>query len=129
MLGRNRRQPVQRRDETEWRMRSRKAMPFHEILREEEISDGGQNRDEENANRRFPLIEQPLHEHQRALEIASRHGVPQFEDDARAGERNELADNFYGHASLATLMQIDLLQLILDLARVAAGEQDEEITS
>ena len=47
------------------------------------------------------MVEQPLHEHQRTLEIARRHGVPQFEDDARPGERDEVvSQTWLGDSSL-----------------------------
>ena len=102
-------------------------MAFHQIFCEEKISNGWQDRYQQDADRRFALIEQPLHQQERALEIARSHRVSQFENHAGAGERNELTHLLHRHAALAALMKIDLLEFIVDLSRIASGEQHEEI--
>src|ERR1700738_5036519 len=108
-------------------MRPRNAVAFHQILREQKISHRGQDRDEENTDGALTLIQQPLHQHQRAPEIAGGEAIPRSENNAGAGERNEFAHQLNRRTVLATLVEIDLLQLVLDLASIAAGKQDKEV--
>src|SRR3982751_825001 len=102
-------------------------MAFHQVFREQEIPDSWQNCDQQNPNRRFALVEETLHQHERALEIAGRERVSQFKNDAGAREWHQLAHLLDADTALGATMQIDLLQLVLDLTRIATGQQNEKI--
>ena len=56
-----------------------------------------------------------------------RHGIAQLENHAGPREWDQLADNINCRGPLLLQKDVDLLQLIVDLAGVAASEQDEQI--
>src|SRR5439155_2978177 len=72
-------------------------------------------------------IQQPSHEREREFEIACRQRTAQLENDSGARKRHELADTIDLDFAFFAKEDVDLLQLVLDLARVAAGQQNEEI--
>ena len=103
-------------------------MPLHQVLGQEKISHRRDERDEQDADGGFALVEQLPNERERALEMARGERVAELENDAGARERNKGADVFPGHAALFFAEEkIELLQFALDRAPVAAGEEDEKI--
>ena len=77
-------------NESERRGRTRDPVSLHQIFGQEQISDRRQNRHEQDADCVFALIEQALHESERAFEVASRQRVPQFENHSGAREWHQL---------------------------------------
>ena len=108
-------------------VRTRNPVPLHQIFCEQQIPDGRQDRDEQNADGGFALIEQSLDQRERAFEIASGERISQLEDDAGAGKRHQLAHLFDTYLAFVAQIKIDLFQFVFDLARVAAGQQHEKI--
>ncbi len=127
MLRRIRGQTVQRGDEGEGSVRTRNSVPLHQVFCQEQIPDGRQDRDQQNADRSFTLIEQSLHQRERAFEVAGGQRVAQLEDDTGAGKRHQLAHLVDVDLTLAAQVKVDLFQFVLDLAGVATGQQHEKI--
>ena len=122
------RQAVQGRDEGEWRARSRQPVALHQVLREQKISHRRDDGDEQNSDHRFALVEQPPNECERALQIARGEGVPELEDDTGARDRHQSSHFFERDpAARRAEVEINLLQLVSDHARVATGQENEEI--
>ena len=82
-------------------MRARNSVPLHQIFCEQQIPDGRQDRDEQNADRGFTLVEQSLDQGERAFEIARGQRISQLEDDTGAGKRHQLAHLVGVHLTLA----------------------------
>src|SRR5476651_579617 len=108
-------------------MRTRNSVPLHQVLCEQQIPDGREDRDERNANCGFTLIEQSLDQGKGAFEVASGERISQLEDDTGAGKRHEFANLVDIYVTLAAQIKIDLFQFVFDLTRIAAGQQHEKI--
>ena len=101
-------------------------MTLHQIFREEKVSDSRQNRDQQNADGAFTLVQQTLHQHEGALQVAGRQRVAQLENHPGPGERHQLTHLFNPDTAFLAQKEIDLFEFVVDLARVAAGQQHEE---
>src|SRR3984893_15926681 len=101
-------------------------MALHQIFGQEQISNRWQDRDQQNTDGAFSLIEQTPDESERAFEVAHCQSVAQFKDDSRARKRNELAHKIDIYLPIFPKVDVDLLQFVVDLARIAASEQDEQ---
>ena len=94
--------------------------------RQQKIANGGQNGDEQNADSGFALIEESLHKLEGAFEIAFGQGVAQFEDHTSARKWNKFANVLHDYLPILPKEDINFLQLVFDLTRVATGQQDEK---
>ena len=75
-----------------------------------------------------PLVMRALENTARLLKVARRERIAQFVDDAAARERDKSADVFQSDVPfLGAEKEIEFLKLAPDRARVATGEEDEEI--
>src|SRR5450755_1144103 len=120
-------QTIQRGNEGEWSVRTRNSVPCHQDLCEQQIPNGREDRDQQNADRGFTLVEQSLDQRECAFEVASSERVSQLEDDTGAGKRHELAHLLDPDLTIAAQIKIDLFQFVFDLPCIAAGQQYEKI--
>src|SRR5438477_5851104 len=127
MLRRFRGQTIDRGNELEWRMWTRQPVPLHQVLCEKQITDCGQNCDQQNANRAFALVQQLPDKPERSVEIPLCQRVTQFEDDSGAREWDQITDNADIHCALLADEDVDLVQFVLNLPRVAARQQDKQL--
>src|SRR5207302_5802632 len=82
---------------------------------------------QQNANGAFAVIQQASHQRQRQFQIARCQRGAQLENDACARERHQLANKIDTHYAILAKESVELFQFVIDLARVAAGKQYEQI--
>src|SRR4029077_6864691 len=124
------RETIQGRYEKMGCTRLRQLMTLHEILREEEIANRREDRGEQDAHRLFTLVEQSLNQPEGMLEITHSKRIAQLEDDSGTRDRHNDIDILRGAPPLfLPEEQIELLELAVDRAAVAAREEDEEIAA
>ena len=110
MLGRFGRETIERGDKGERRLRTRHPISFHQIFGQEQISDRGQNRQEQNADGVFALIEQALHE------IGPRTGIDEVTTFVAALAQSKKA----GRGLEATLRDQELMVRLTERNRATA---------
>ena len=121
------RQTVQRGNETKRSVRPRNSVSLHQIFCQQQIPDGREDRDEQNPYCCFALVEQTPDQFERTLEVAGSERISQFENDAPAGERHQLAHLLDQDPTIVAQIQIDFFQFVLDLSRIAARQQHKKI--
>ena len=121
------RQAINRRNELKRRLRAWEAMTFHQVFGQQQTSDRRDDCYQQNTNGAFPLVQQTPHKREREFEVAHRQRVAQFEDHARARERHDFPYKIEMHCAIFSQENVDLLQLVFDLTRIAASEQYEQI--
>ena len=70
---------------------------------------------------RFALVEQAAHKRERAVEITRGERIAELENNAGARERHKRANFLRRDSPIVADIEIDLLELVLDLPRVAAA--------
>src|SRR5213075_3474017 len=74
------RQTIESGNETKRCLRVRQLMPFHQILRQKKIANGGQNGREQNANRSLPSIKEIAHQAERESGVAPGQRIAELEN-------------------------------------------------
>src|SRR5712692_8858183 len=115
MFGRVRGQPVERRDKAERRRGTRQFPTLYQILGQQQISNRGHNRDEQNSDCRFALVEQSPNESKSAFQIVGRKCVSQLKDYSSTREWDEGADLLCVNAPFRAQIEIDFFQFVFDL--------------
>src|SRR4029077_19796510 len=74
----------------------------------------------------FTLLQQTSHEGQRQFQIPGAQGIAQFENYSGTREGNQLTNKLNTHGAIFPEERVNLFQLVIDLSRIASGQQNEQ---